>query len=219
MRGCTSDRGRSGYEPNPILDQAMEYASAIGGMCLTELASTYDVLESNSLREMDTTRRMIEVRDVEMEELKDQLRDFNMRVAEVEERVGAAERTHDAFDAFVEGVVPRLVGLERHVRDLQEQVDRLVIFQAVLQHGPGNPIVVDDDEEDDEIEVPVFPAWVPGGGVGQLVPIEDEEDEPPAEVVAQQIVDAGGPAPQYEPGQDVPAYDEAPEYQIPPIVE
>ena len=203
-----------------ILDQAMEYASAVGGMCLTELASTYDVEESNSLREMDTTRRMIEVRDVEMEEVRDQIRDFDMRVAEVEERVGAAERTHDAFDAFVEGVVPRVVGLERHVRDLQEQVDRLLIFQAVLQHGPGNPIVVDDDdEEEDEIEVPVFPAWAPGDGVGQLVLIEDEEDEPPAEVIAQQIVDAGGAAPQYEPGEDVPAYDDAPEYYPPPVAE
>ena len=198
----------------------MEYASAVGGMCLTELASTYDVLESNSLREMDTTRRMIEVRDVEMEEVRDQLRDFDMRVAEVEERVGAAERTHDAFDAFVEGFAPRVVSLERQVRDLHEQVGRLMVFQAVLQHGPGNPVIVDDDdEEDDEFEVPVFPAWVPGGGVGQLVPIEDEEDEPPAEVVAQQIVDAGGAAPQYEPGEDVPGYEDAPEYQIPPIVE
>ena len=179
------------------------------------------MLESNSLREMDTTRRMIEVRDIEMEEVRDQLRDFDMRVAEVEERVGAAERTHDAFDAFVEGFAPRVVRLERQVRDLLDQVGRLMVFQAVLQHGPGNPIVVDDDEEedDDEIEVPVFPAWVPGGGVGQLVPIEDEEDEPPAEVIVQQILDEGGPAPQYEPGEDVPEYEEAPEYQIPPIVE
>ena len=217
MRGCTSDRGRSGYEPNAVLDQAMEYASAVGGMCLTELASTYDVLESNSLREMDTTRRMIEVRDVEMEEVRDQLRDFDMRVAEVEERVGAAERTHDAFEAFVDGFDPRVFRLEREVRELQQQVGELLMFRAVLQHGPGNPVVVDDDEE--ELEEPDFPPWVAGGGVGQLVPIEDEDDEPPAEVVAQQIVDAGGPAPQYEPGEDVPDYEDAPEYQIPPIVE
>ena len=199
----------------------MEYVSAIGGMCLSELASTYDVLESNSLREMDTTRRMIEVRDVEMDEVRDQLRDFDMRVAEVEERVGAAERTHDAFNAFVEGFAPRVVSLERQVQDLHEQVGRLMVFQAVLQHGPGNPVVVDDDEdEEDEMEEAHFPAWVPGGGVGELVPIEDEEDEPPAEVIAQQIVDAGGPAPQYEPGEDVPEYgEEPPAYQVPLIAE
>ena len=56
--------------------------------------------------------------------------------------------------------------------------------------------------------------------MGQLVPIKDEEDdELPMEVVVQQIVDEGGAAPQYKPGEEVPAYEEAPEYQIPPIVE
>ena len=215
------DRGRSGYEPNAVLDQAMEYALAIGGMCMTEIACTYEALESNSLREMDMTRRMIEERDIVMEEVQDQLRDFDMRVAEVEERVGAAERMHDVFEAFVDGFDPRVQRLEQEVRDLQEQVGRLMVCHAVLQHGPGNPMVVDDDKEEDiEIEVPDFPAWVPGGGIGQLVPIKDEEeDELPAEVVAQQIVDDGRAAPQYEPGEDVPAYEEAPEYQIPPIVE
>ena len=199
-----------------VLDQAMEYVSAIGGMCLTELVSTYDVLESNSLREMDTMRRMIEVRDVMMEEVQDQLRDFDMRVAEVEERVGVAERTHDAFEAFVDGFDPRVQRLEREVRDLQEQVGRLMVFRAVLQHGPGNPVVVDEDDEDEdaEFEVPVFPM---GDGVGQLVPIKDDELAP--DVVAQQIVDDGGAAPQYKPGEDVPPCVEAPEYQIPPIVE
>ena len=199
----------------------MEYTSAIGGMCLTEIASTYDVLESSSLREMDTTRRIIEERDVVMEEVQDQLQDFDMRVAEVEERVGAAEQTHNVFEAFVDSFDPRVFRLEREVLDLQEQVGRLMVFRAVLKHGPGNPVVVDEDEEEDnEIEVSNFPAWVPGGSVGQLVPIADEgDDELPADVVAEQIVADGGAAPQYEPGEDVPAYKEAPEYQIPPIVE
>ena len=37
------------------------------------------------------------------------------------------------------------------------------MFQAVLQHGPGNPVVIEDDEEK-EIEDPV----IPGGDIGQL---------------------------------------------------
>ena len=52
-----------------------------------------------------------------------------------------------------------------------------------------------------------------------MVPIEDDGEEVPAEVAVQEILDNGGPAPQYEPGEDIPEYEEAPEYQIPPIVE
>ena len=207
-----------GHEVNPTLDQAMEYSSVIGGMCLVEVANTYDAIENRMLTENHTTRGMVEARDVVMEEVQDQLRDFDMRVAEVEERVGAVERTHDAFEVFVNGFDPRVQRLEREVWELQQQVGELLMFRAILQHGPGNPVVVDNDKflEDGED----FPPWVVGGGVGALVPIgDDEDDEPPAEVVAQQIVDEGMAAPQYEPGEDVPAYDEAPEYQLPPVVE
>ena len=199
----------------------MEYMSAIGGMCMGELANMYNVMEIRMLMEVDTTHRMVEVRDVEMEEVHDQLWDFDMRVAEVEECIGAAERTHDAFEAFVDGFNLRVHRLEREVQELQQQVGELLMFQAVLQHGPGNPVMVEDEEEEDkDLEVPDFPAWVPGGVVGQLVPIEDgEEDEVDIDVAAQAIVDEGGAAPEYAPGADLPDYEEAPEYQIPPVIE
>ena len=73
---------------------------------------------------------------------------------------------------------------------------------------------------DDNLEVPDFPTWVPGGSVGQLVPINDKEDDEPAvEVVVEQIFIEGGAAPEYKPGEELPVHDEALEYQIPPIVE
>jgi len=41
--------------------------------------------------------------------------------------------------------------LEDRVLRLEEQVRDLMAFRTVLQHGPGNPIVVEDDE--DEVEI------------------------------------------------------------------
>ena len=219
MRGCTSDRGRLGHKVKPTLDQVMEYSSVIGGMCLGEIASSYDVIENRMLINVGGVRQSVDALDVRMEDVEESMRDFDMRVSEVEEHVGAAERTHDAFKAFVDGFDPRVHRLEREVRELQQQVGELLMFRAVLQHGPGNPVVIEDEEDEEDLEAPVFPLFM-GGGVGGLVPIVDDEDdnEPAVEVVAQQIFDEGGPAPLYKLGEDVPAYEEAPEYQIPPIV-
>lgn len=50
----------------------------------------------------------------------------------------------------------RVRALERDVRELQQQVRELLMFQAILQHGPGNPVVVDKDEGEEYLEVPVF---------------------------------------------------------------
>ena len=221
VRGCTSDRGHLGHEVNPCLDQAMEYAASVGSMCLGKIANTYNVMENWMLVVTGELRGLVNTMDVRMEEVDEGMCDFDMRMAEVEERVGAAERTHDAFEAFVDGFDPRVHRLEWEVWELQQQVGKLLMFWAILQHGPGNPVVVEDEEDfDEDLAVPDFPAWVPGGGVGQLVPIEDgEENELLVEVVMQQIIDEGGPAPLYEPGEEVPGYEEAPEYQISPVAE
>ena len=208
-----------GHEVNLTLDQVMEYSSAISGMCLREITSSYDAIENRMLIDVGGVHQSVDALDVRMEDVEESMRDFDMRVLEVEERVGAAERTHNVFEAFVDGFDPRVHRLEREVWELQQQMGELLMFRAILQHGPGNPVVINEDEED--LEVLVFPAWVAGGGVGGLVLIVDDkdEDEPAAEVVAQQIVDEGSPAPLYKPGEDVPAYEEAPKYQIPPIIE
>ena len=183
-------------------------------MCVGEMANLYESMENRMLTEVDRVCQEVNTVDVQMDKVHDQMRDFDMRVAEVKEHVGAAERTHNTLDALMNWHQPRVLLLEREVRELQQQVGDLLMFRAVLQHGPGNPVEVEDDDEDEEdLEVPMFLA----GGEGQLVLIKD--DELPAEVVAQQILDDGGPALLYEEGEEVPGYEEAPEYQIPPIVD
>jgi len=41
--------------------------------------------------------------------------------------------------------------LEDRVLRLEEQVRDLLTFRTALQHGPGNPIVIEDDEEEVEL--------------------------------------------------------------------
>ena len=71
---------------------------------------------------------------------------------------------------------------------LMTEVRGIRLFQATLQHGPGNPIVVEDDEEvveDSEAEVEegevVWPDLRRGASpVGRLVEIEEEDPRDPS---------------------------------------
>ena len=53
------------------------------------------------------------------------------------------------------------------------------LFQAALQHGPGNPIIVEDDEIVEDSTIDPGEQWV---GIvedeGHLVPIENEDEDP-----------------------------------------
>ena len=164
------------------MDQAMEYASAIGAMCVGEIANAFDSVEQRMMLGRNAV-------DARVDAMMEDLQDFDARMAEVEERVGALDRTQDAFDAMVERHDPRIRALEREVRELQQQVADLLVFRAVVQHGPGNPVVVEDDKEE-EIEDP----RVPVVAAGRLIPLEDEMQ---ADQAADEIArGAAGPAPE-----------------------
>ena len=69
----------------------------------------------------------------------------------------------------------------REIIKLRNLVEELMVFWVVLQHGPGNPVVV-DDREDDEREEDEFteyfaPPVIPELGV--LREIKDDDDRPP----------------------------------------
>ena len=71
--------------------------------------------------------------------------------------------------------------------ELMTEVRGIRVFQTSLQHGPGNPIVIEDDEEEvedseigrevEEGEV-VWPDLGPISPAGRLVEIEEDPRDP-----------------------------------------
>ena len=64
--------------------------------------------------------------------------------------------------------------------ELMMEVRAMRFFQASLQHGPGNPIVVEDEEDErdfhqDDVVFPDIGRLSPGGGL--LVEIEDDPQD------------------------------------------
>jgi len=100
--------------------------------------------------------------------------------------------------------------LEDWVLRLEEQVQDLMAFRTVLQHRPGNPIVVEDDE--DEVEI------VEDSEPGREVLIEEMT---PAEIEADEEVWEDERAFRRdrltEDINPVPGYPEPPEYVPPPV--
>jgi len=121
--------------------------------------------------------------------------------------------------------------LEDRVLRLEEQVRDLMVFRMVLQHGPGNPIVVGDDEDEVEIVEDSEPGrevlieemtlagirevreMTPGEYAGRLIPIDEiEADE---EIWEDERVFRRDRL--TEDINPVPGYPEPPEYVPPPV--
>jgi len=124
-------------EADPTLDQATMYVAGLTAMTLQEMADIADTLENRVFRNMDMQDvRMNEV-EREVEEAKDQIVHNHDELLQAQVDIGDLRYRNRS--------------LEDRVLRLEEQVRDLMAFRTVLQHGPGNPIVVEDDE--DEVEI------------------------------------------------------------------
>ena len=106
------------------------------------------------------------------------------RVRELEERVASLESECHAWSwerASCRAVTSECV---LQMAELMTEVRAMRLFQTALQHGPGNPIVVEDDEEimedlepgedfnGDDVVFPDIGTFAPGDGL--LVEITDD---------------------------------------------
>jgi len=168
-------------EADPTLDQATMYAAGLTTMVMAEMADVSDVLENRIFKNMDMQDvRMNEV-EREVELAKDEIVNNHDELLQAQVDIGDLRYRNRT--------------LEDRVLRLEEQIRDLMLFRTVTQHGPGNPIVV-EELLDDEVEVvedsepgrevlieEMTPAPIgevrdmtPGEYTGRLIPIEELED-------------------------------------------
>jgi len=164
-------------EANPSLDQVTMYAAGLSVMVMAEMADVADTLENWVFHNMDMQDVHMNEVEREVEEVKDQVVMNHDDVLQAQVDIGDLQFRNRT--------------LKDHVLRLEEQVRDLIAFRTVLQHGLGNPIVVEDEDdkveimEDSEIgrEVEIHDMtpgelvreMTPGEWVGRLVPIEEVE--------------------------------------------
>jgi len=151
----------------PVLQQAMEYAGAVGTMVMDEVAYVHERTEAG----MGTAMNGIE-----------------REVTRVEDRVSE----HETLIEEVQGDVTNLIAgartsaniedaLRIEVTGLRHLVSQLLRRVTALEGRRDHPIEVEDDSEEEEAEESSedgAPVPVPAPGmVYQLVPIEDLEGE------------------------------------------
>ena len=193
------------------------YAAGLATMVLHKMADVADTLENRVFRNMD-------MQDVRMNEVE----------REVELAKDEIVNNHDELlqaQVDIGDLWYRNRTLEDRVLRLEEQVRDLMAFRTVLQHGPGNPIVVEDDEDEVEIvedsepgrdvlieemtpaEIRGVREMTPGEYARRLIPIDeikaDEEVwEDERAFRRDRLTEDINP---------VPSYPEPPEYIPPPV--
>jgi len=204
-------------EADPTLDQATMYAAGLTTMVMAEMVDVSDVLENRIFRNMDMQDvRMNEV-EREVELAKDEIVNNHDELLQAQVDIGDLQYRNRT--------------LEDRVLRLEEQVRDLMAFRTVLQHGPGNPIVVEDDEDEVEIvedsepgrdvlieemtpaEIRGVREMTPGEYARRLIPIDeikaDEEVwEDERAFRRDRLTEDINP---------VPSYPEPPEYIPPPV--
>src|SRR5882757_455071 len=172
----------------------MMYAGAVGTMVMDDLASVCEIVETND-REM---RRQWE-RDTTTRE------NVEERLGETEESYGRLRARVLALEDLVDHLGPQVENLTNALRAQiawSNTMRDLVVAQDLVRlHGPGNPIVIDDEEEP-EIRIEEEELVVPAAEAddepfmedeGRLVPIEEEIGEDLEIRIAR-----ADPAPEYE---------------------
>ena len=189
-------------ERDPTLELAMEYAGALGTIIFDESCRLRDLTEAQIGRNQYAT-------DVELERLDGEADHATERIGSLEDRVADQERHLQALLELgreqTEASTRAARGLgqlatcvlaqQNKIRAMEEHMDAMREMILVLEHTAANPVMVDEEEtvveagssSGEELEIEENEVAVPIPVPGRLVPIEEEIQVLPDELVGTQI--------------------------------
>ena len=187
-------------EADPTLELAMEYASALGTIIFDKLCCLHDLTEVQVGRNQFAVDVAVDRLDREVDHASERLSVLEGKVADMEagytellalgrEQVETSTRSARALDQLATAVLAK----QGKIQSMEERMDVMREMILMLEHTRENPIIMDEEETvvsdrlGEELEVEENEVAIPIPVPGRLVPIEDEVQVLPNELVGTQI--------------------------------
>ena len=189
-------------EANPMLELAMEYAGALGTIIFDESCCLRDLTEAQVGRNQFAVDVTVDHLDGEADHAAERIGALEDKEADMErslnvllelgrEQTEASTRAAHGLGQLATCVLAQ----QNKIRVMEERMDAMREMILGLEHMAANPIVVDEEEtvveagssSGEELEVEENEVVVPIPVLGRLVPIEEEIQVLPDELVGTQI--------------------------------
>ena len=189
-------------EADPTLELAMEYAGALGTIIFDESCCLHDLTEAQVGRNQFAMDVTVDQLDGEADHAAERIGALEDRAADTEHSLNTLlelgrEQTESSTRAAhgLGQLATCVLAQQNKIRAMEERMDTMQEMILALEHMVANPIVVDEDEtvveagssSGEELEVEENKVAVPIPVPGQLVPIKEEIQELPNELVGTQV--------------------------------
>ena len=189
-------------ERDPTLELAMEYAGALGTIVFDESCRLHDLTEAQIGRNQYATDVELERLDGEADHTVERIGALEDKGAEMERSLNALlelgrEQTETSTRAArgLGQLATCVLAQPNKIWAMEERMDAMQEMILGLEHTAANPIVVDKEEtvveagssSGEELEIEENEVAVPIPVPGRLVPIEEEVQVLPDELVSTQV--------------------------------
>ena len=189
-------------EVNPTLELAMEYAGALGTIIFDEMCRLRNLTEAQVRRNQFAVDVAVDWLDGEADHAAERIGALEDREADTERSLTALlELGWEQMEALTWAtrglgqLATCIFAQQNKIRAMEECMDAMREMILGLEHTAANPIVVDDEEtivevgssSGEELEIEENEVAVPIPVPGRLVPIEEEIQVLPDELVGTQV--------------------------------